>query len=272
MKNKGTIALLGITTALALYVYLFEIEKPKKEEALKTAESKFLTIKQDQISQIKIQKTGQPQIVMTKSADGWAVTEPYKDNADNTEVDDFIRSLSDEKYTDIANENKNDSADLKIYGFDLPLGFVEIQDQAGVIEKYTVGSRKNFEGNSFLQKSGDPRILVASQLWGSRVEKTPVEFRDKRLLRASIAKVEKIQIKNQMGTLALEQVENKWKLTNLDFELDQNRAREILTMLNESRALDYIQEKDPDKDQKIRFGFNQPEITLTARVDGQPWE
>ncbi len=73
MKNKGTIALLGITTALALYVYLFEIEKPKKEEALKTAESKFLTIKQDQISQIKIQKTGQPQIVMTKSADGWAV-------------------------------------------------------------------------------------------------------------------------------------------------------------------------------------------------------
>ncbi|MFN8945360.1 MAG: DUF4340 domain-containing protein, partial [Pseudobdellovibrionaceae bacterium] len=272
MKNKGTIALLGITAALALYVYLFEIEKPKKEEALKTAESKFLTIKQDQISQIKIQKTGQPQIVMTKSADGWAVTEPYKDNADNTEVDDFIRSLSDEKYTDIANENKDDSADLKIYGFDLPLGFVEIQDQAGVIEKYTVGSRKNFEGNSFLQKSGDPRILVASQLWGSRVEKTPVEFRDKRLLRASIAKVEKIQIKNQMGTLALEQVENKWKLTNLDFELDQNRAREILTMLNESRALDYIQEKDPDKDQKIRFGFNQPEITLTARVDGQPWE
>ncbi len=272
MKSKGLMALVGVTAALALYVYLFEVEQPKKEEARKAVDSKILTLKTDQISQITVQKSGDPKIVMSKSADGWAVIEPLKDQADNTEVDDFIRSLSDEKFTDVANENKDGQADLKIYGFDQPLGTVELQDQAGVLQKFTIGSKKNFEGNSFLQRGDDSRVLVVSSLWPARVDKKPFDFRDKRLLRASIAKVQKIQIKNQHGGLALEQSENKWKLIGANLEVDQNRAREVLTMLNESKALDILSDREPDANQRTQYGFQQPAVVLTATVDGQPWE
>lgn len=272
MKNKGTIGLLGVTVALGLYVYFFEIEKPKKDESRKVEQSKLLTLKQDQVSQITIEKTGQPKIVVAKTADGWNVLEPLKDNADNTEVDDFLRSLSDEKYTDVANENADGQADLKIYGFDAPLGNVELKDQAGTVLKYTVGSRKNFEGNSFLQKAGEPRIIVASQLWPGRVDKKAIDFRDKRLMRASIGKVQKFQIKNPRGLLTMEQAENQWKLAGTNLVIDQNRAREVLTMLNESKVTEFIADHAPDAKQRAEFGFNQPVLTLTATVDGKSWE
>lgn len=237
------------TTWFAVFVillvgatYYFEFYQANREENKKAEAARIVAFPVEQIHQIEVQnKSGK--ILLKRDADGWRMEEPVKDWADNQFAEDFINGLANEKSIDtIAGEG---DTNWSIYGLDKEFSKVIFTNQAGQSVMVDVSNKKNFEGNNFLRRGSESQVLVATSQWALRVNKTPMEFRDKRFFRGKIGSVDEIKIKSQKDDFVLTNKDNKWiSEKNPKIKLDQNKVREILTSLNEIQATEFL-EKAP---------------------------
>ncbi len=218
--------------------YYFEFYQANREENKKTEAARIVAFPVAQINQIEVQnKTGK--ILLKRDTDGWRLEEPDKDWADNQFTEDFVSGLVGEKSIDtIATEGE---INWSRYGLDKEYSKVIFTNQAGQSVLVEVSSKKNFEGNSFLRRDSENQVLVATSQWALRVNKTPMDFRDKRFFRGKVGSVEEIKIKSQKDDFTLVNKDNKWlNEKNPKLKLDQNKVREILTSLNEIHATDFL--------------------------------
>ncbi len=234
------------TTWFAIFVavlvgatYYFEFYLSGKEEIRKSNESKIVSFPVDQINQVEIEnKFGK--ILLKRDDTGWSLEEPIKDWADNQFVEDFINGLAGEKSIDTI-ESKDKNLNWSIFGLDKDFTKVIFINQQGSAILIQVSAKKNFEGNSFLRRADENKVLVGTAQWALRSQKSPLDFRDKRLFRGKIASVEGINIKSQKDEFRLINKGNKWiSENNPELKLDQNKVREILTSLNEIQANDFM--------------------------------
>lgn len=236
MKKTSWFAVL--VAVLVAVTYYIEFYQANKTEQAKVEESKIVSFPPDQIHQVEIEnKLGK--VVLKRDADGWALTEPLKDWADNQFTEDFINGLASEKSIETAAEGEN--INWSVYGLDKDVSKVVFTNQQGNSLLVTVSAKKNFEGNSFLRRGNENKVLVATSQWALRSQKAPLDFRDKRLFRGKIGSVEGIHIKSLKDEFDLVNKENKWlSEKHPELGLDQNKIREILTSLNEVRASDFL--------------------------------
>ncbi|HEY8270152.1 MAG TPA: hypothetical protein VIG33_04640, partial [Pseudobdellovibrionaceae bacterium] len=203
-------------TVLVGATYYFEFYQAGKEEVLKVKESKIISFPGEQINQIEIEnKLGK--ILLKRDTEGWRMLAPLKDWADNQFVEDFVNGLSSEKSLDtIGDESANASGGVKwsLYGLDQSLNqeFTKVifTHQQGTSILIQVSAKKNFEGNSFLRRGTENKVLIGTSQWILRSQKSPLDFRDKRLFRGKIGAVEEITLKSQKDEFQLVNKDNKW--------------------------------------------------------------
>lgn len=241
MKKTGWFALFVVL--LLGGTYYFEFYKTAKEEQQKSEEAKIVAFPSDQIHQVEIEnKSGKA--LLKRDADGWKLEQPVQDWADNQFTEDFIKGLAEEKSIETATEGT--AINWSLYGLDKDVSRVVFTNQQGKALAVTVSGKKNFEGNAFLRRGDENKVLVGSSQWIVRSQKAPLEFRDKRFFRGKIGAVEKIAVKSEKDEFELVNTDNKWlSRKSPDLKLDQNKVREILTSLNEARALDFLEKLPP---------------------------
>jgi hypothetical protein len=230
------VVLLGAT-------YYFEFYQAGKDELRIGEDAKIVSFPPDQIHKIEIEnKLGK--VLLKRDAGGWQLEEPVKDWADNQFVEDFVNGLVSEKTIDIIDRG-GEALNWSLYGLDRETGkdiarvtFTNQQESFILIE---VSAKKNFEGNSFLHRGSENKVLVGTSQWVLRSQKSLLDFRDKRLFRGKIGSVEGMTIKSQKGEFQLVNKDNRWiSEKNPEIKLDQNKVREILTSLNEVHASDFL--------------------------------
>lgn len=252
---KKTTWFAAAVVVLVAVTYYFEFYQASKEEAKKGEESKIVSYPVDQIHQIEIEnKSGK--ILLKRDVDGWRLEEPVKDWADNQFTDDFVNALVAEKSIEtIAPEGETN---WSVYGLDKDFAKIVFSNQQASSTLIDVSAKKNFEGNTFLRRGSENKVLVATSQWNIRANKTAMDFRDKRFFRGKIGSVEQITIKSQKDDFQLVNKDAKWiNEKNPKLKLDQNKVREILTSLNEIRASQFLD--------KAPVAATQAKITLKLK-------
>lgn len=264
LKGRGILVLaLLFLGGFAVYDYF----QDQKKEQKATEESRLLTLNFEQIDNFEIQK-GAKKIAVKRSVNGWELTEPIQDLADNQAVDDFIKNLVPEKIIDVAREGTD--VDWSLYGLDKPQGQVTLKTTMGESNVFTISERKNFEQNAFARRNQEARVLVVNSSWQSRVDKDVMDFRDRRVLRHKIASVDVISLKNEKGLLELQRVDGKWKgSSKKEFKLDQNKVRDLLTTIADARVDEFFENNSatiPKLKELFRLNLMMDKKVWTAKV------
>ncbi|HWU41925.1 MAG TPA: DUF4340 domain-containing protein, partial [Bdellovibrio sp.] len=238
MKLRGRTLLvlaLLIFGGYAIYDYRHDQnrEKHAAEEAL------LLTVNSEQVDSVSLEKQGQ-KILLKRTVDGWNLEEPFKDLADNTAVEDLIKSVASEKIIDVAKEGEN--IDWSIFGLDKPLGTITFATNAGAKNVFQISSKRNFEENALARRDSEKRVLIINSVWQNRMNKTPLDFRDRRVLRHRMASIDSFKLKNEKGLMELVLQEGKWIApAKKNLKLDQNKVHEILQSIADAKAAEYVE-------------------------------
>jgi hypothetical protein len=264
MKNKGVLILGGAVLVLGLYAYFGEYKREQTEVKTKEETSKIIILKKDQIQKIDLQKGNGTLISLSRTVDGWDVTTPIQDQADNDTVEAFLDQISGEKAVDQI-DSKN--ANLAEYGFKPSLGTITLSDNTGKKELIEVSSQKNFEGLVYLKKDQDPKILTSSQTWTSFLTKPADQFRNLKLFRGLISKVTDITLTSAKGSVSEFHYDNGTWLApkKPDWKMDQNAIRQILTEATTAKGSGTITDK--------KFGpVGEHLLTLEFSGDKKTWK
>ncbi|AHZ86273.1 hypothetical protein Bb109J_c0930 [Bdellovibrio bacteriovorus] len=242
MKLKGrTILVICLLVFGGYAVYDFFHEKKMEEK--RSMDARLMTVNFEQVDWVQVEK-GDQKITLKRSVDGWNMEEPFKDQADNTAVDDFVKGAFPERIIETAAEGEN--INWAVYGLDKPAGKVTFKTTAGTQNVFEISEKRNFEDNVFARRDGENKVLVVNSIWQNRVNKGVMDFRERRFLRHKIASVDEVRLKNQMGTFEIRRVEGQWVApAQKDLKLDQNKVREFLTSIADAKASEIVEAKLP---------------------------
>lgn len=260
MKNKGL--LLSGLTALALVGYvIFDFQKEKWDKEKKDQQMKILNFSDDQVNQIEIihsdPSRAQDNVLLKKTIDGWNLEKPANDWADNDAVDSFVKGLCTEKATDVV-ENSNGQTDWKAYGLDdqnATSTTILIQTNDGRKVSLKISNHKNFQGDSYIRRDSENKVVIGNGTWQARAAKTSLELRDRRLFRKPSAKILGFKINDIEVGLK----DSEWIMLNSpNYKLDQNKVRELITAVTEIKATEFVSEKELTTQEKSKWGFVKP--------------
>ncbi|RYZ68979.1 MAG: DUF4340 domain-containing protein, partial [Proteobacteria bacterium] len=236
MKKTNLFAIL--VAILVAGTYYFEFYKSQKDEEAKAEQNKVVRFVPEQINKVQVENA-KGKVVLQRSTEGWSITEPLEDWADPQFADDFVNGLGTEVSKEVASEG--DAVQWAVYGLDKGFNKVTFMNQKGESQIISVSEKKNFEGNSFLRRDVENKVLIGTSQWLMRSQAGVMEFRDKRLFRGKIGSVEEISLKNQKDQLKFAMKNTKWvSVDKPEIKLDQNKVREILSSLNEMQASDFV--------------------------------
>ena len=276
MKFKTTLLFAVATLILGLSVYFFDIKKEAVKAEANKINSKIIKFDKNQINFIEIQKNSE-KYVLQKNQEGWSILEPIQDSADNDQVENLVDQLVVENYSAIAKETSKeikDTANLKLgeFGLDKPYASFNFKNNLGQSEKISIGSQKNFEGQSFLRIDSDHQVLVAAPVWLAKADQPLMTYREKRLYRSPLGSVFGVTVVSLQDKFELKRVDNKWlSPQHPDYELDQNKVREAVKQIAETPIQDYIVDGEPPQSMLAGKKLVAAPVTIRFQTPSSNW-
>lgn len=261
MKNKG---LLFFATFVALFIgfVVYDFQKDQNAEVQKEKQSILVPMAANDINEFSIKKNSQ-NLSLKKDASGWVFTAPISELADQKVVSEFIDNLVKEKSTGIAVESN--SIDWKAFGLDSSNEIIEIKDTKGTSLLFKIGTIKNFQGDAFLQKGSENKVLISSSSWFNRLDKKPFDFRDRRLMRFPTNNVKGIELKQGLKKITLSKREDQWvSIENQNWKLDQNKVRELLSLFETTNIEEFLIEGEIKPDQFKSYNLGESKLDLSV--------
>ncbi len=281
MRGKSAKRFIFFATAAVVVGYaIYDYKSSEIRSDHQDKQSLVLPVMADQIHILIFEKgpsaKNSQAIELEHDKEGWKLVRPVQDRANSNIVDEFLEGLAAEKVKDVVVEG--DKTDLTNFGLDQPLGKLTVIANSGERTQFSIGQRKNFQGDAFLQKNSEKKVSVVSSTWFEKINKTSLDFRDKRLMRTSNAGTEKIRILQALGArrerIELQKKDSIWTLQDQPkWHLDQNKVRELLSMLNTTDALEFIAEGDAVPAEISKWGLNHPRTQISVQSkDGKVWK
>lgn len=266
--NRGTLIMGALIVGLGGYL-LWDMRTEKAETARKEEFSKIFAFKADQVNEIRLERSDL-NLKVTRSEDGWKLESPIQDMGDNDFIDDLVNRLVLERSLETAKEGEG--IDFKVFGLEPPAGSLTLRTQAGEEKTIEVSTISNYEQNVYIREKGAAKVLVGAGTWPPAIARGVLDFRNKKLFRGKIASVDQLEVRNANGITRLTSQNGKWIVSDhADWEIDQNRVRELLSMINETRVDDFALSRLPTAAEKARLGLDKPTVTLRAKVGEATW-
>ncbi len=268
MNLKKTALLGSLTAVFGFGIYYFEFVKKEQSQAQAEISQKVLKFNSENINFLQIQIKEQI-IVLQKSATGWQILEPIQDAADSTVINDFLKTVQDQKLQNIETQQPQQ---LKEYGLDVPDAIFTFKSNQGESEKIRIGSQKNFEGQSFALLNDEPQVKMVQPFWQLQAKHNLTHYREKRLYRDDLSQLQRIKIKSLNDSFVLEKKDQAWiTQASADLDLDQNLVRKIIKDFAETTIQEYIFEGDPSEVEKKLKGLLPSPVTLDFETANNHW-
>jgi hypothetical protein len=192
------IKLRGLLIALVLLAVLggltYWSNRKKTADAAKPSDtaSKVLTIPDDQIREIKVQKTGAETLVLRRDdAKKWSIVAPKPLPADQDAAGQVATAISSLNADKIVEDR---STDFAPYGLTAPSMTVTVLRKDGKTDVLQVGDETPTGSGNYARIVADARVFTIASFTKSSFDKTSNDLRDKRLLTFDSDKLTRVEL------------------------------------------------------------------------------
>jgi hypothetical protein len=200
-----------------------------------------------------------------KGADEWRLTAPLETSADREAITALLEKLRAAKIKEFVADTPKGLAE---YGLDRParvtLGVGEEASRTARTLRFgkTVPDKKGV----YVQREGDPTVLlVDEELWKS-IPTSAVAFRDKTLFVYDRGTVERVELESPKGKVTLAIQDGKWRITApVALRADEGAMSQVLFKARDLRARDFVAE---DSKRLAAYGLDKPQIRLAVWEKG----
>ena len=268
MNFKKTLFFLVGTIALGATIYYFEFIQVQQKKNENEKSQQIITFKIEDINFFQIQKKD-TKLTLQKNDKMWILTEPIQDQADQGVVQDLIKNFSEQKMQSL---ESNTNLNLAEFGLDQPEATFAWKNNAGLSEKLQISSQKNFEGQSFAKVNDDQKIRMVQSNWLAKANEGSTYFREKRLYRSDLSEVLKVDVKSLNDHFQLQKKGQSWIAPQFEnYELDQNKVRQIIKDFAESTIQNYLFEGDPSEKEQKEKGLLKPPVQIEFETAKSTW-
>ncbi len=253
MNPRKTILAAALLILLGLYIYLFEF----KEDG-----ERLFPFHVDEVQALTLDYHGQ-KIRMSKGPSGeWVLNENPPVAADKSTIIGILSALSVSQVSRIIEENPN-QADLMTFGLDKPLVTVHVGLQSGErLPPILVGEKTPIGYSGYVKRMNESQVLLTDAAVRISLERSPNDFRDKRIFHIDQEKVAKLEIQTQNESLLLVRSHaGRWKME----APEQGAAKgqvvfEYLAALLDLRAKSFADDNPKDLE---KYQLDSPTLTVS---------
>lgn len=210
-------------------------------------DKRLLTFDSEKLSRVEL--TGKKQTIeLARSKDQWQILKPKPLRADQSAVEDLVRSLGDAKMELSATEDEE--KDVSAFNSGTPVATAKLTDVAGTAE---LEVRKN-KDDYYAKSSAVAGVYKVLSSVGTSMDKGVDDFRNKKLFDFGWADPERIDIHDGAKSTSLTRSGSDWWSSGV--KMDEGN---VGTLLADVRGLTAT--KFPDN------GFTTPSIEITVTSD-----
>jgi len=178
MKPTGLVAAAGVLAALSVTIW-WTNKHPKAVTPATPPSPQILSLKEDQITGIRIAKPGVDAITLKKLADNWVVAEPQQVPADQDTAKSMVGSLASLTADRMIDEHPTDLAQ---FGLVVPPEEIDVTESNGNVDKVLIGSDTPSGSTTYAKLASKPGVYTLASTTKSTFDKGVNDLRDKRLL------------------------------------------------------------------------------------------
>jgi hypothetical protein len=169
-------------------------------------DKKLLTFNTDKLTSVELDSKKGPVSFAKNNQGDWQIVKPAAWRADSFQVEELIRKLQDARM-DLSASADDQKKAAASYGSALPLSTVKVTDASG-----TQSLEVKKAGSDFYAKSSAvPGVYKISTDLGTALDKTPADFRNRKLFDFGFNDPNKIEFRNGSSNAAYEKSGQDWK-------------------------------------------------------------
>jgi hypothetical protein len=203
-------------------------------------------------AKISLKKTGTKE----GNEDKWQVVESSEkiDKLDNATANNLVQTLSSWKANDFADGTKPADAGLEPAALTITVGLKD-----GKSVTVLLGGPKGDDA-LYAKKSDAPQIFVVKKYNVDRVNKPPIEFRDKTLCDIAAADLTEISVAAADKSFTLAKSGADWKATKPKMEIDSGKVTPVTNAFKDWKATAFAENQSAKDD-----GLAKPRAVITAK-------
>ncbi len=204
-------------------------------------------------AKISLKKTGTKE----GTEDKWQVVDSTVkiDKLDNATANNLVTTLSSWKANDFADGAKPADAGLEPAELTVNVGLKD-----GKSVTVLLGAHKG-DDELYAKKSDAPQIFLVKKYAVERVNKPPIEFRDKTLCDLAAADLTEISVAAGDKSFTLSKSGSDWKATKPKMDVDATKATPIAGAFKDWKATAFAENQSPKDD-----GLAKPRAVITAKA------
>ena len=272
MKFKTNIAIGAVFVALLAFVYFYEI-KGGEERRQEAEKSKQLFVFQEDDAQRLELLRGDDALVLDKGTNGWNLSAPMTDGADQEAVERYLRNLLECEREKVVVDSAAASAEQAAqYGLDAPRLKVWLQTEDGAEQVVAFGADSPTDRFTYAQIQGDNSEIFVVRAWRfDNLDKRAFDLRDRRVLAFAKDEVMQVQRWGTGGGAMLARAELGWQMREpVAGRADADAVNGLLDKIDQAEIEAFVAE-DPDTTALASYGLgeraSQVEIALLVGAD-----
>jgi hypothetical protein len=191
LKPHGLITAVGVLAILGGYAWWANRHPATDTSSTSTTSPKILTLNADQITGIRLAKTGADPVVLSRNGDKWQITAPQELPADSDAVNGLTGAVAPLTSDRLIDEHPQS---LAPFGLDHPSSEVDITTKDGNTTKLLFGSDTVSGSDTYVKLANDPKVYTVASSSKSSLDKSVGDLRDKRLMTLNSDKITSVAL------------------------------------------------------------------------------
>lgn len=263
MSRWGTILLLLLTTAVAVFLFVVEprLRSTREDEA---ARESLLGLDPATVRGIRI-RTGDRSFEINLERDGWWIEPQPRDRAANDQVMALIEAAARTRSLDVIREGElRDGRDLEEFGLAEPKSQIDFIGDGR--ETLYFGKEAASAGRMYVRIGDSKDVHVVSDALQKLAAREPAEFRDRRMTAFVPGQVDAFTIRRGGGEIELSRGAKGWEILRpLRTAAADARVTQVLETVLGTRILEFVADESHDLG---AYGLAEPRAEILLTVEG----
>lgn len=258
MRFRTTLVLFGVLALLSLGYYFLELKEVEKE-----AKTKLVSYQEEEVSSFSIRR-GEKVITLERGENGWRMSEPVEDRADEKEIIALLGNVIRAKTERTLDASGDSLADFGLQN--PPIIFTVHLKEKETPFILEVGNTTPAGFSVYARRKGEEKILLAPDTVKTSLEKDAFAFRSKVLLSFAQEAVKAVSLRTDSLHVRLERQEKgKWRITEpVEVAADSGKVSDLLRSLTQDQIQGF-----PDKPASLKMvGLDPPRGEIRLTLDG----